>query len=334
MSAFDVQTVADLARIDAHAIKVSGPMVLGVTDILAANTPAASMLIERVLGDRGASLMVGAAKSGKTLNAVQMAIAIAGGYSLYGNYRVLKPGPVLVVEQDDPAGLSSVQAILKRSSLPVDRLPFHLVAGASFEFGVEFLAWLESQITKFRIRFAVLDSYTALRGARPKHIDIVKAEQFDLQQLDALGKRTDSCILIIHHSSKGSSSLDWSEKAAGTFAMSAATESQIFISRFPDLDGAAPERLVRIRGRHSEDLEMVLRFNKETLSFEYVLDGAAAPLYPFIVELRAAFGQRPFSPKELTHATGLSVATVHRQLGRLYGAGAVQKRGFGEYVLA
>jgi len=37
--------------------------------------------------------------------------------------------------------------------------------------------------------------YTALRGPRPKGIDIVKAEHEDLTQLDALAKRTDSALL-------------------------------------------------------------------------------------------------------------------------------------------
>jgi Fic family protein len=115
--------------------------------------------------------------------------------------------------------------------------------------------------------------------------------------------------------------------------MSAATESQIFVSRFPDLDIAAPERLVRIRGRHSEDLEMVLRFRKETLDYEHVLEGGAASAYPLILQIRTAFGAQVFGAKELTHATGVSRATAHRQIDRLYRAGALQKRGFGEYCL-
>jgi RecA-family ATPase len=118
-----------------------------------------------------------------------------------------------------------------------------------------------------------------MRGPRQRGVDIVKAEQQELAEHDALAKRIGCEILLIHHTSKGSAGLDWSEKAAGTFAMSAATESQINISRFAEMDIAAPERLVRIRGRHSEDLEMVLRFRKESLDFEFVIAGGAASLY-------------------------------------------------------
>jgi hypothetical protein len=333
---FDIASVEDIAVIEKHAMAASapdGPKVLNVADILALDVPEAAMLIEGIVPAAGASLIVGAAKSGKTLAAVQMAIAVASGEALYGNYRVLTPGSVFVVEQDDPAGAGSVKTILQRSEVGVAGIPFHLVAGVPYQFGPDFLAWLEGEMVRLGARLVVLDSYTALRGSRPKGVDIVKAEQSDLIQLDALAKRTNCALAIIHHSSKGSAGLDWSEKAAGTFAMSAATESQMFISRFPEIDGAAAERLVRIRGRHSEDLEMVLRFRKETLDYELVLEGGASSLYPLLLQLKTAFGTQAFSPKEVSHATGLSIATTHRQITRLYRANAIQKRGHGEYVL-
>ncbi len=284
--------------------RVKAPRILSVDDILKLDIPEASMLIEGNVAASGASLIVGAAKSGKTLVAVQMAISVASGAPLYGNYRVFAPGPVLFVEKDDPSGVGSVKTILQRSRVPVSGIPFHMPECVEYQFGPAFLDWLEGQIISLSIRLVVLDSYTALRGPRPKGVDIVKAEQSDLRQLDALAKRNNCAILVIHHSSKGSAGLDWSEKAAGTFAMTAATESQIFISRFPDFDGAAAERLIRIRGRHFEDLEMVLRFLKETLDYEHVMEGGAAALYPMLQQFRTAFGNQVFSPKELAHATG------------------------------
>jgi DNA-binding transcriptional ArsR family regulator len=195
------------------------------------------------------------------------------------------------------------------------------------------IAWLEDEIASRSLRLAVLDSYTALRGPRPKGMDIVKAEQEDLRQLDDLAKRTGCSIIIVHHGSKGSAGLHWTQQAAGTFAMGAATESQIFVSRFAELDGPAPERLVRVRGRHSEDLEMVLRFRKVTLDYEHVLEGGAASAYPLILQMRTAFNSQPFGPKELTHATGISRATACRQIDRLFRAGVLTKRGYGQYVL-
>ena len=310
------------------------PRILSVADLLKMDVPEPKMLIEGIVPAAGASLSIGAAKSGKTLDAVQKGIAVASGAPLYGYYRVSEPGAVLFVEQDDPAGAGSIKAILQRSSVPVTGIPFHLVAGVPYQFGPALLEWLESQIVALKVRLTVLDSYTALRGPRPKGVDICKAEQHDLSQFDGVAKRTNCAVLIIHHASKGSAALGWSDQAAGTYAMAAATESQTHISRFPELDGAAPERLVRIRCRHSEDLEMVLRFRKETLDYEHVLEGGAALLYPLVLQIRTAFGAAAFSPKDLAHATGASRATAHRQIDRLYRANAIQKHGYGEYVVS
>ena len=60
----------------------------------------------------------------------------------------------------------------------------------SFTFGPDFLKWLQDQIAQLSIRFVILDSFTALRGSRARGVDIVKAEQDDLTQLDDLAKRT------------------------------------------------------------------------------------------------------------------------------------------------
>lgn len=307
------------------------PSALTVADIMASTAPAPGMLIEGMIPLHGACLIVGAPKSGKTLLAAQAAIAIASGTPLLGRYKILHQGPVLMVEQDDPAATASVRDILQRSAVPTTGIPFFLHPKSPFSFGPEFIAWLESEIAAKSLRFVVLDSYTALRRPRAKGGDIVKAEEEDLRQLDELAKRTNCAIAIIHHGSKGSAGLHWSQQAAGTYAMSASTEGQIVIARFHEIDG--PERLVRMRVRHGDDLEMVLRFRRETLDYEHVLEGGAASSYPLIRQISAEFGPRTFGPRELVDATGVSRATAHRHISRLYDAGVLTKRGFGEYVL-
>src|SRR5260370_12554289 len=115
---FDVQTEADLAKLEARvkATNTSGkPVVLNVAELLALDTPAPSMLIEKNLPSTGATLMFGAPKSNKTLFAVQTGIAVASNHPLCDYYRVLDPGPVLMVEQDDPAGAASLKNILQCS---------------------------------------------------------------------------------------------------------------------------------------------------------------------------------------------------------------------------
>jgi hypothetical protein len=307
--------------------------VLGIEDLLTLDVPEPEMLIESVQVERGAQLSVGAPKSGKTIIGVAKALAIATGKPLFDFYRVSKQGAAMIIEQDDPAGAGSIKTIVQKAGIK-GGIPLYVVPRVPFNFGIAFVEWLEREITDKFLRFVVMDSYTALRGPRTAGIDIVKAEQADLTMLDALGKRTGCGIEVIHHSSKGSASLDWSQEAAGTFAMGAATEGQMHISRFRELDGTAPERLVRIRLRHGADVEMLLRFRAETLDFEHIMEGGAAPFFPLLLQLQTAFGEQPFSPKDVTHATGVSRATANRMIDRLYRAGALEKRGYGEYAVS
>jgi hypothetical protein len=309
------------------------PRVLDVDAILALKVTAPKMAIEKMLPIPGAVLLVGTHKSGKTVLAAQTAIAIASGHALFDNYRVLEPGPVLVIEQDDPSGAASFQDYLKASAVPVAGIPFHLVERVPFYFGHEFTNWLRAQITRLGLRLVVLDSYTALRASRSGSIDIVKAEQYDITELDSLAKDLNCTILVITHDSKGSFGMHWSDRTAGTFAMGAAAEGQIHVSRFPDFASNAPERLICLRGRHCDGAELVVRFCKATLNYEMVLEGGAAPLYPVVTEIHGALGMNTFSPKELCHAMGYAIRTAHNHIGKLYRAGALTRHGMGEYSL-
>lgn len=224
--------------------------------------------------------------------------------------------------------------ILNHSPIPKNPQKFFTIENANFTIGDRLIAFLEQGIRDRDFGLIVLDSYTKMRPMHGGGSDIVKAEALDFGILDALGKRAGCVVLILHHRSHGNAGLDWSDQAAGTFAVGMATEGEIHISRFRDLCATAPERLVQIRGRRSEGLEAVVRFRPATLDYEFVLEGGAATLYPSVVEIKRAFGDRTFSPKELCHQTGMARATAHRLIGRLLATGVLSRRGYGEYVLS
>jgi hypothetical protein len=230
--------------------------------------------------------------------------------------------------------MASMKDYLLASAVPTAGLPFSLVPRVPFEFGLEFASWLELEIKARGLRFVVLDSYTTLRPSRRHGGDIVKVEQAELAMLDAVAKRNNCTVLVITHDSKGSFGMDWSDRAAGTFAMGAAVEGQIHISRFKDLRGNAPERLVRSRGRHFEGMEAVLRFRPNTLDYELIIEGSAAPLYSELAQLSHQFKSGTFSPKDLCQDFGMARASAHRTIAGLVAAGALERHGHGGYQIA
>jgi hypothetical protein len=314
------------------------PKVLSCEEIFAVESAVEEMLFEEgyPLPARGLTLKVGTARSGKTVLTIQEAVSVATGRPLFDYYRCVKPGAVMIVEADDSSGAAAIKTILERSGVDpktpticmVEELPF------CFLLGPMFLDWLRHQIVERSLRLVVLDSYTALRGPRTAGCDFVKAEESELKQLDALGKELGCAIVLIHHASKGSTGLEWAQRGAGSFAVTMAAEGHTCLERFLDLEPGANERLLRMRTRHSEEHHLVLRFSKETLSFTHVLDGAASELYPVLRQIKSEVETPTFGPKDLSQATGVSIATAHRLIARLRFAGAIKKLRYGDYELS
>jgi hypothetical protein len=122
------------------------PEVLSVAELFQVEFPVPEMLIDGMTPMRGASLIVGSAKSGKTILAVQMSIAVASGRALFDNYRVREQGAVLIVEQDDPAGAGSIKTILQKAGV-TEKTPLFVVSQLPFNFGLDLLEWMENQIS-------------------------------------------------------------------------------------------------------------------------------------------------------------------------------------------
>ena len=337
---YEIAEPADLDQLVAEkGVTINGsggakvPTVRTIEQVMNAKTYKPEMFVESLVPTPGVTLTVAPHKTGKTLFDLQIATNVATATHVCDYYKVLKPGPTLFVEKDDPGGLASIKDVLKRSKLPLQGAPFFTVTDIDLTLGLEFGTWLEGEIVGKSLRLVVLDSYTALRSAHTHGGDLVKNEQADLTLLDQLAKKHGMAILLIHHYSKGSANLDWSERSAGTFAMGAATEAQIVMTRFPDLASNANERLVRIRGRHIAGTDIVLRFDPETLTFDHVLEGGAAQYYSELLQLKTTFGTSPFSPKKLFDELGMARTTAHRLLRRLQNVDAIRKTGYGEYRL-
>jgi hypothetical protein len=311
------------------------PARLSVGQVKALDVPPPAILIEGLLPERGLALFTGGQKMGKTILAAQAAIAVATGHSLLDYYRIEKPGPVLIVETDDPAGDASFKDLWTKWDVP-DDAPAYLQIRAPFQLGEDFLQWIEQEIEECHPVMLVLDSYLSLRPLRGQNGDIVLQEKQEIAALDELGKRLRVLILLVHHESsttKSNALLDWDSRGAGTFAITAAAESQLSIARFRELEGSTA-RLVRSRGRHLAERMMTVAYDANLGCFTHILDGAAASHYPLILEMRRNLQAPVFTAGDLQEASGVSRSTAFRQLAALVNAGAVLRERFNEYRFA
>ena len=295
--------------------------------------------IDKLLIQPGVTLIVGPPKSGKTVLAVQMLMALARGLvpghenerALFGYYS-LEPGVTFILEQDDRQGDASLKDFYTKCRAGRDSrgyldLPCHSVTGTDFVFGPRLYNFLRSTRNETGAIAMVLDSYSALRSGRPAHVDIVKSELEEFRQLADLSKELAMALAIVHHASKTSAHLDAFSRAAGSFAVGAGVDTMIVVDRFRDAIEVERERLVQVRGRKLEELDLVLRFQKDTLDYDWVMEGTLSTLYPEIRQLELRFPGRAFTVKEIASELGWSRPTAYRILNRLRFGTLIDKRG-------
>lgn len=287
-------------------------------------------LIDKFVLTPSISLLVAPGKIGKTVLAVQAAMSVANGLSLFDNYSTAQAAG-LIVEWDDQQGESSLQDFLlkcraSRPDQPLDIVTRPRDVGTISD--PEFRPWLIEQILRRPAQFVVLDSLTALRGfgADDKNRNVVKLDASEIMMLGEVAIETKSAIVLLHHDSKTAASLDLFSRAAGTFAMQACSDTQIVLGRFPNLPVDDPARLVSVRGRHLQGLQAVLLFREATLDYDFLLDGVVATRYPELQTLLRGFRGKSFDAKEAKEYTGWGHSKTYETLGQLTYGGILNRQ--------
>jgi hypothetical protein len=302
--------------------------VLSMAQVRLNTAPAPGLLIEQMLPEAGLTMFVGSQKGGKTSLATQIASAVALGRPLFDYYRVLRPGPVLFLEQDDPNGELRMRQAQEAGGYPAD-IPIHFVPKQKvFYLGPALIDWLDKRINEFGLVLIIIDSYSAMRPFRDNgEKDIVKVEHQEMTLLNELGIARKVDIMLLHHESHGGAARDFFARGGGTYGTTAPAESQLYIEHYKDLPMNATERIVRLQGHGLARHEMCLRFVREHLRYDFVLEGAAASLYPFLLDIFTAFGQADFTVKVLCEETHMARATAFRHVQQAFRAGALAKNG-------
>jgi hypothetical protein len=166
---------------------------------LASRTPPLTWIVEGIFLEAGAGILGGAPKSYKSYFALDLCVAIASGTPCAGTFRVLKPGPVVVLCAEDPDAVISQRLVaLSRArgrelgDLPIEILvdPVRLPEG---------LDRLEATIAVFQPRLLLLDPLIRLHRA-----DENSASEMSviLDGLRRLARSSKTAILLVHHTRK------------------------------------------------------------------------------------------------------------------------------------
>lgn len=293
---------------------------------LQSQTAPLSWVVENLFLEAGAGILGGAPKSCKSFFALDLCVAIASGTSCAGAFRVLSPGPTVVLCAEDPHAVicERLSALARARGRELDDLPIEVVVEPVVRLP-EGLERLEATIAAFKPRLLLLDPLIRLHRA-----DENSASEMSviLDGLRRLARSSKTAILLVHHSRKAAAG-NGGAGLRGSSDLHAFGDSNLYLRKLSQ-DSALELKIEHRAAAAPAPVRLKLKVDKlaePSARFE-VLDAAHQedPAAKRILELLAKSGV-PLSSAALREKLGIRNQTVAEALKTLQTDGRVQRAG-------
>lgn len=220
---------------------------LWATDLASACIPRPRWLINGVWTRGGCGFISGAPKSYKSWLALDLAVAVATGAPMLGVHRVVAPGPVLYLQEED----SLATAVDRLDQIVEGRAPGHhwggLLDGLTWtpprplpvdiqaHTGIvlsdpRWLAWLGERVRTYGYHAMIIDTLTTTIG----DVDLDKAVDLQarvLRPLRELAQTYDCAVIIVHHSRKNQQGGRRGSNMLGSVALHGWVDCALYLDR-------------------------------------------------------------------------------------------------------
>jgi len=297
-------------------------------------------LVDDAWVDRSVGFISGRSKSYKTWLALDLALSIVSGSAFLDRYSVRRTGPVLLIQEEDPASVLQERLRLVAKSkgmLPkvtearsdfvrveYPDYPLHIINLQSFSLGsTEKVAQVRKLIAELNPVMVILDPLIVMLG---QGVDEYKANEVSavLQSVKMWREEFGCSVLIVHHWNKGKTEEGerFAQHMYGSFAFHAWLESALHVMPVIEegqerIDTVVVEREFKAApsGR-----SLKLRFAIDSVkdyTYEVVFedDTKVGPKEQAIVDMISQAG--PSSTPEIVAATGFRRPDIVEMAGRL-----------------
>lgn len=236
--------------LEGGALPEGAPM--WASDLASINIPRPRWLIDGIWTQGGCGFVSGAPKSYKSWLALDMAVSIATGQSLLGEHRVVSPGPVLYLQEEDSLAtvVDRLEAIVEGraprshwggtleddsqgriSWAPSEGLPIDLQAHTGVALSdPRWMVWLSERVRTYDYRAVVIDTLTTAVG----NVDLDKAVDIQTKALRPLREiaQTYNCaVIIVHHSRKNTQGGRRGSNMLGSVALHGWVDCALYLER-------------------------------------------------------------------------------------------------------
>ena len=286
------------------------------------NTKETSFLIDSLLPSIGVSFLAGNPKSGKSWMALNFIKAILRGEPVFGGFFTKNVKVYYLSLEDNASRLKTrMQMVFGEDNPCVEGL---LLKTHSEQLNDEMLEELKKELEADpAIKFLIIDPFQKVRPNPERNFDAYQKDYKDLSHLKRLAEELELSILLIHHFSKGTESLN------GSMGLSGSADSILSLKK--EDQGVS----LKITGKDVEDRTLALTYDPENWIFS--IDEREK------IETQGLRGEiirilesecRSFQPKEIACLVGKGDAagssSVRNQLKILKDKGLIEspKRGF------
>lgn len=295
-------------------------------------------LVQGIWMEKNVGWIAGVGKSYKSMLSLDLALSVASGTPFLGKYKVNNPGPVMMVQEEDPRwrvshraqvishqkGISHLELTENGRSLTLEikgsKVPIYVSVGGEVLFkNSNRIEALEKAIDRIRPRMLVLDPFNVMAAG----YDEFKSGEI-LEVLNILKhwrNKYDCAIVVLHHYRKAQGTAV--ERLYGAQALYSWSENNLYVSREETRNTAIIDRDIKDAERENTKIAVDFRDIQESYDFlvrEYTPEetagrkGSADKITAFLKHLPA--GQH-VSKQELAEGAGCDVKTIERRLPEL-----------------
>lgn len=322
----------ELRRLRPEVLKLSSLQLISARNIQEMDLPPINWIVKELLPE-GLAILAGRPKLGKSWMALNIALAVANGNNALGFFETVKYKVLYIALEDNYLRIQSrMNNIL---SCEMDkRAPenlFFIKQGETLpklsDGGLEELKKLIQDDPE--IKLIVIDTLGRIKGDKKRHDNNIYQADYDLSSgLQNLAIQNHVCILLVHHTKKGSEENVFDE-ISGTTGLTGGVDTMLVIKK------AGEKATLHITGRDVMWNEYAINFDESTYTWNVAGKAeeikTTAERQEILNTLEAH--RREMKSGEIAKIIGKSNANTSKMLGKLAKDGLVESPKYGIYKL-
>jgi len=309
------------------ASDISIPQTLTDLDLVATEFPPPHFLVADLIPE-GVTILAGKPKTGKSLLAQNLGLAVAGGTKALGSVDVSPHEVLYLALEDTGRRMKARLAMMNGSNAPTNKIYFAFQWPRIDRGGMKQLEnWL---INHPETKLIIIDTLGKIRSLSGSGYTPYDRDYHDVSSFKKIADQYSVAIILVHHLRKASAE-DCLDLVTGTTGLVGAADTVAILKRQRMNSDAS----LLISGRDIEEKDLALHFDSTSYSWTIVGQADEYRLskerQDIVDVLKSA--DRPLKLSEIAMVLGKKAPVIHKHLAGLIATWFVEQPKYGHYKL-